>query len=79
VCDVSSATDIQRLVAAAVERYGRLDGAFNNAGISQGGAAMADVREETFDRLLAVNLKGFGSRCAPRSGRCWPPAVPARS
>jgi NAD(P)-dependent dehydrogenase (short-subunit alcohol dehydrogenase family) len=58
VCDVSSATDIQRLVAAAVKRHGRLDGAFNNAGISQGGAAMADVREETFDRLLAVNLKG---------------------
>lgn len=57
-CDVSRAADAQRLVDAALERYGRLDGAFNNAGISQGGGALADVTEETFDRLLAVNLKG---------------------
>jgi NAD(P)-dependent dehydrogenase (short-subunit alcohol dehydrogenase family) len=41
-----------------VDRYSRLDGAFNNAGISQGGAALADVDEERLDELLAVNLKG---------------------
>jgi NAD(P)-dependent dehydrogenase (short-subunit alcohol dehydrogenase family) len=58
VSDVSRADDVQRLVDSAVDRYGRLDGAFNNAGVSQGGAAMADISEETFDRLLAVNLKG---------------------
>jgi NAD(P)-dependent dehydrogenase (short-subunit alcohol dehydrogenase family) len=56
--DVSSACDVQRLVDAALQRHGRLDGAFNNAGISQGGGALADVAEETFDRLVAVNLKG---------------------
>jgi NAD(P)-dependent dehydrogenase (short-subunit alcohol dehydrogenase family) len=58
VGDVSIASDAQHLVDSAVDRHGRLDGAFNNAGISQGGGAMADVSEETFDRLLAVNLKG---------------------
>jgi NAD(P)-dependent dehydrogenase (short-subunit alcohol dehydrogenase family) len=58
VGDVSVASDAQRLVDSAMDRHGRLDGAFNNAGISQGGGAMADVSEETFDRLLAVNLKG---------------------
>jgi len=57
-CDVSRASDVQRLVDTAVERHGRLDGAFNNAGMSQGGGALADVSEETFDRLVAVNLKG---------------------
>jgi NAD(P)-dependent dehydrogenase (short-subunit alcohol dehydrogenase family) len=57
--DVTNAGDAQLLIDAAVERYGRLDGAFNNAGISQGGAPVADISEETFDRLLAVNLKGI--------------------
>jgi NAD(P)-dependent dehydrogenase (short-subunit alcohol dehydrogenase family) len=56
--DVSVEADTQRLVDAAVRRHGRLDGAFNNAGISQGGGELADVSEETFDRLLAVNVKG---------------------
>jgi NAD(P)-dependent dehydrogenase (short-subunit alcohol dehydrogenase family) len=58
VCDVTSASDVERLVGAALDHHGRLDGAFNNAGVSQGGAAMADVREENFDRMVAVNLKG---------------------
>jgi NAD(P)-dependent dehydrogenase (short-subunit alcohol dehydrogenase family) len=45
------------------DEYGRLDGAFNNAGISgsqvgQGGKLVADWDEDAFDRILAVNLKG---------------------
>lgn len=59
VGDVSVAADVQRMVDAAMDRYGRLDGAFNNAGISQGGGLLADVEEETFDRVMAVNLKGI--------------------
>jgi len=58
VGDMSRAEDAHHLVDAAVERHGRLDGGFNNAGVSQGGGALADVSEETFDRLLAINLKG---------------------
>lgn len=55
--DVSSSTYAQRLVDTALEHYGRLDGGFNNAGISQGGDLLADITEDRFDQLLAVNLK----------------------
>jgi NAD(P)-dependent dehydrogenase (short-subunit alcohol dehydrogenase family) len=56
--DVSEAAYCDALVAAAVERHGRLDGAFNNAGMNHAGEAVGDLSEETFDRLIAVNLKG---------------------
>lgn len=56
--DVTSAEDSQRLVDTAVETFGRLDGALNNAGVTQGGGLLADVTEETFDRVVATNLKG---------------------
>lgn len=56
--DVADAGGVKRLVDAALQRHGRVDGAFNNAGITQGGKALADVSEETFDRVVAVNLKG---------------------
>lgn len=55
--DVSVASDVDRLVATAVERFGFVDGAFNNAGITQYGP-LVDVDEEDFDRIIAVNLKG---------------------
>ncbi|MGD8281854.1 MAG: glucose 1-dehydrogenase [Gemmatimonadota bacterium] len=57
-CDVSRAEEVGQLVAMALERYGRVDGGFNNAGISQGGGALADVDEARFDDLMAVNVKG---------------------
>jgi NAD(P)-dependent dehydrogenase (short-subunit alcohol dehydrogenase family) len=56
--DVSNAEDAQRLVDTAVDAFGRLDGALNNAGVSQGGGLLADVTEETVDQVLATNLKG---------------------
>lgn len=40
------------------KRHGRLDGAFNKAGISQPGGALAELEEDTFDRIVEVNLKG---------------------
>jgi len=55
--DVSVARDVTRMVDATVERFGRLDGAFNNAGLTQGGR-LDEVSEEDFDRLFAVNVKG---------------------
>jgi NAD(P)-dependent dehydrogenase (short-subunit alcohol dehydrogenase family) len=58
-CDVSSDAEVEALAAATVSRFGRLDFAHNNAGISSAAAALtADEDETTFDRILAVNLKG---------------------
>ena len=57
--DVSSADDVEALVRAAVEKYGRLDCAFNNAASAEGVlASTADLSEEQFDRTMSVNLKG---------------------
>lgn len=63
VCDVTKPSEVDAMVAAAVKAHGRLDCAFNNAGIAayQVGAAgkkTADWTEEAFDRMIAVNLKG---------------------
>jgi NAD(P)-dependent dehydrogenase (short-subunit alcohol dehydrogenase family) len=55
--DVSSAADVEQFVDAALARFGRLDGAFNNAGINQYGR-LDEVSEEDFDRVMAVNVKG---------------------
>jgi NAD(P)-dependent dehydrogenase (short-subunit alcohol dehydrogenase family) len=57
-CDVSRAADADALVATAVKHFGRLDCAYNNAGISGKIARTADETEEGFDRIIAVNLRG---------------------
>jgi len=56
--DVSRARDVEALVQAAVDRFGRLDCAFNNAGIEGPAVRMADIGEEAFDQVITVNLKG---------------------
>lgn len=56
--DVSDAASVQALVTAAVESYGRIDVAFNNAGILPPTADFADMEERDFDRIIAVDLKG---------------------
>ncbi|MCO8276723.1 SDR family oxidoreductase [Actinoplanes sp. TRM 88003] len=55
--DVTKAADVARFVAATVDRFGRLDGAVNNAATTQGGP-LDEVSEEDFDRIFAVNVKG---------------------
>jgi NAD(P)-dependent dehydrogenase (short-subunit alcohol dehydrogenase family) len=55
--DVSNAADVARFVDATVERFGRLDGAFNNAAMTQAGK-LVEVTEQDFDRIMAVNVKG---------------------
>ena len=57
-CDVSDEAQVEAAVGAAVERYGRLDCAFNNAGIEQGGVPITDQERESWDRYLAINLTG---------------------
>ena len=56
--DVSSAKDVQHAIATAVQRFGKLDIICNNAGIQGPLALTADYREEDWDRVIAVNLKG---------------------
>ena len=56
--DVRNAQQVERLVAAAVETYGGLHCAFNNAGVLPAGALLADVEEAAFDQVIAVDLKG---------------------
>lgn len=57
VGDIASSPDVARFVDATVERFGRLDGAFNNAAMTQGGR-VDQVPEADFDRILQVNIKG---------------------
>lgn len=58
--DVAKAVDCERMVNAALERFGRLDAAFNNAGISDGPVppGTVDYPLELWDRIIAVNLSG---------------------
>ncbi len=56
--DVSLARDVQALIQKIVETYGRLDCAFNNAGIEAPMGHLIDFSEEDFDRNVRVNLKG---------------------
>ena len=58
VADVSNGADVQDMVAATVARFGRLDAAFNNAGISGPFTPIGDMAEADFDRVISVNLKG---------------------
>lgn len=56
--DVTSATQVERAVARLLKMHGRLDAAFNNAGILGAvGTALVDLEEQDWDRVLAVNLK----------------------
>jgi NAD(P)-dependent dehydrogenase (short-subunit alcohol dehydrogenase family) len=57
--DVSKASEVEELVKVAVQTYGRLDCALNNAGTDEGfGPRLADISEQDFDYQLGVNLKG---------------------
>ena len=57
--DVSKRADVEGLVKQTVEIYGRLDAAFNNAGIEGELAPTAECTDENWDRTLAINLKGL--------------------
>lgn len=58
VTDVTQGPAVQALVAEAAQGFGRLDGAFNNAGIEEEHNKLADGDEGMFDRIMAVNVKG---------------------
>jgi NAD(P)-dependent dehydrogenase (short-subunit alcohol dehydrogenase family) len=57
-CDVSKANDVQAMVEQTVNTFGRLDYAFNNAGIEGESAFTHEVTEENFEKVIGINLKG---------------------
>ena len=57
--DVTKSADMQALVAAAVQRYGRLDVMVNNAGWTHRNRPALEVSEADFDRCFAVNVKSL--------------------
>lgn len=58
-CDVSKASDVKAMVEKAISAFGRLDYAFNNAGIEGVTAPVQDCSEENWDKTIGVNLKGI--------------------
>lgn len=56
--DVSKPGDVEALMAKAVETYGRLDFAYNNAGIEGSQAPIADYDVDDWNRIIAINLTG---------------------
>jgi len=58
VTDVAIARDVERIVAHAIETFGQLDYAVNNAGIEGKISPITDLPEQEWDRVLDTNLKG---------------------
>jgi NAD(P)-dependent dehydrogenase (short-subunit alcohol dehydrogenase family) len=57
-CDVTQAGDVKAVLVKAIETFGRLDYAFNNAGVEQPKAPLADIDEDEWDRILNTDLRG---------------------
>jgi 3-oxoacyl-[acyl-carrier protein] reductase len=67
-CNVVSAEDVERALAAAVSTYGSVDVLVNNAGITRD-ATMRNMTEEQFDQVISVHLKGCWNGTRLASGR----------
>ncbi len=57
-CDVTQEEDVKRMVESTIDTFGKLDIAYNNAGMHVAVAETADALSEDFDKAIAVNLKG---------------------
>jgi NAD(P)-dependent dehydrogenase (short-subunit alcohol dehydrogenase family) len=57
-CDVTHAEDVKAALDRTVETFGRLDVAFNNAGVEQEEAPTAELAEEVWDRVVDIDLRG---------------------
>ncbi|MFF7058023.1 glucose 1-dehydrogenase [Achromobacter spanius] len=58
-CDVADEAQVAAAVALTVERYGRLDYAYNNAGVQAPSSDFADLAAEEFDRVMTINQRGI--------------------
>lgn len=57
-CDVADAESVQAALDKTIEAFGRLDFAFNNAGVEQPIKPTADLTEEEWDRIVGIDLRG---------------------
>jgi NAD(P)-dependent dehydrogenase (short-subunit alcohol dehydrogenase family) len=57
-CDVADDAQVKAMVEQTVSTFGRLDAAYNNAGVQSPVAETADASDEDFDRVIAINLRG---------------------
>lgn len=60
-CDVADDAQVEAMVEQTVATFGRLDAAYNNAGVQNIVAETADAPREDFDRAMAINLRGVWS------------------
>lgn len=60
-CDVSDDSQVEKMVDRTVAEFGRLDAAFNNAGVMAKIAPTADSTREEWDRVIGINLRGVWS------------------
>lgn len=60
-CDVTDDDQVAAMIDRTVAEFGRLDAAFNNAGIMVPAVELADVTREVYDRVTAINLGGVWS------------------
>src|SRR4051795_3541587 len=57
-CDVTSGDQVRNALDSTAARFGRLDIAFNNAGVELRPTPIADITEADFDRVVTINLRG---------------------
>jgi NAD(P)-dependent dehydrogenase (short-subunit alcohol dehydrogenase family) len=60
-CDVSKDDEVEAMVAETIEAFGRLDVAYNNAGVQNALAETADATAADYDRVMGINLRGVWS------------------
>jgi NAD(P)-dependent dehydrogenase (short-subunit alcohol dehydrogenase family) len=60
-CDVADDAQVEAMVEQTVAAFGRLDAAYNNAGVQNVIAEAADATREDFDRVMSINLRGVWS------------------
>jgi NAD(P)-dependent dehydrogenase (short-subunit alcohol dehydrogenase family) len=69
-CNVAHEAEVAAMVAQTISTFGRLDAAFNNAGIQSPAVEMADVSGEEFERVNGINLHGVWHCMNTSSARC---------
>ncbi len=57
--DVSNPADVEKMMATVLSRFGRLDVAFNNAGVEDAAAPFHEQTGENYDRVMGINVKGL--------------------
>ena len=70
VCDVSDDAQVEAMVKKTVATFGKLDAAFNNAGVQNVLAETADTTREDYDRVMGINLRGVWSCMSSNYNRC---------